>query len=113
MEKNAIDRNSLISVVIPTFNRAHLISEAIESVLAQSYPNWELIIVDDGSTDETQSLIRNFSDTRIRYFRIEHSGSFGTVRNFGIQASKGEYIAFLDSDDIWDPMKLEKQLQTI
>lgn len=110
---SAIEGKVLISVVIPTFNRAHLISETIESVLAQSYSNWELIIVDDGSTDDTQSLIRNFSDPRIRYSRIEHTGSFGAVRNLGIQASRGEFIAFLDSDDIWDPMKLEKQLHAI
>lgn len=100
----------LVSIIIPTYNRAHLIGETIESVLNQTYTNWELIIVDDGSTDATADVIHKYSDPRIRYHSIAHSGSFGMVRNHGIRQAKGLFIAFLDSDDLWQPDKLEKQL---
>ena len=102
--------NPLISVIIPTYNREHFLKDAIESVLSQTYNNLELIIVDDGSVDNTQQLVQKFTDKRINYIRQEHKGA-STARNRGIQEVKGEYIAFLDSDDIWLPKKIEKQLK--
>src|SRR6478609_11561206 len=100
----------LVSIIVPTYNRAHLIGETIQSVIDQSYKNWELIIVDDGSADNTNERIEKFNDKRIRFHRVEHSGVLGKVRNAGINFSKGELIAFLDSDDLWMPNKLEHQL---
>ncbi|HEX5171718.1 MAG TPA: glycosyltransferase family 2 protein [Cyclobacteriaceae bacterium] len=101
----------LVSVIIPAYNRGHLIGETINSVINQTYDNWELIIVDDGSTDETKSTIEKFSDTRIQYHKINHSGLLGLVRNQGISHASGEYIAFLDSDDMWHPEKLQIQVK--
>lgn len=104
------NENPLVSIVIPTYNRAHLIGETIQSVLDQTYTNWELIIVDDGSTDETQNIVGQYRNPGIKYYCVEHSGSFGVVRNLGLKHSRGDFIAFLDSDDLWKPDKLEKQL---
>ncbi len=103
----------LVSIIIPTFNRAHLIGETIQSVLDQSYSNWELIIIDDGSTDDTENYINKFNDNRIHYHAIEHCGILGKVRNEGLRYSKGDFIAFLDSDDLWLPHKLEVQLSLL
>ncbi|MED0988001.1 glycosyltransferase family 2 protein [Bacillus paramycoides] len=101
----------LISVVIPTYNRSKLIKRTIDSVLAQTYTNFELVIVDDASTDNTEDVINEYKDSRIKFIRL-HENSKGTKpRNIGIQASKGAYIALLDSDDEWLPNKLEKQLE--
>jgi glycosyltransferase involved in cell wall biosynthesis len=102
--------NPLISIVMPTYNRADLILETIQSVLRQSYSNWELVIVDDGSDDETESVIRAVGNNKITYHRISHTGFLGKVRNVGIEKSNGQYIAFLDSDDLWRTDKLELQL---
>ena len=108
----------LISVVIPTFNRALQVQAALKSVLAQTYPEFEVIVVDDGSTDGTgeaiQDIIRS-QDTggeRIRYFFQPNRGS-SVARNKGIEQARGEWIAFLDSDDVWLPEKLELQMQAI
>ncbi len=103
----------LVSIIVPTYNRGHLIGETIQSVIDQTYKNWELIIVDDGSTDDTKKRVVEFNDNRIRFHRMEHSGVLGRVRNAGIGYSKGDYIAFLDSDDLWLPNKLELQLSLI
>ncbi len=100
----------LVSIIIPTYNRAHLIEETIQSVIDQSYKNWELIIVDDGSTDETKKRIDELKDERIQYYAIEHSGIIAKVRNAGLSHATGECIAFLDSDDLWQPYKLDRQL---
>lgn len=102
--------NPLVSIIIPTYNRAHFLKEAINSVLSQTYKNWELIIVDDGSTDNTSEVVRGFADKRIVYLKQENMGA-PVARNRGIKESKGEYIAFLDSDDIWLPQKLQRQLE--
>ncbi len=83
---------------MPSYNRAHLLSIAIESVLLQHYSNWELLIVDDGSTDNTQKVIQDYNDIRIVYFK-KNNGGVCSARNYGVQHAKGEYIAFLDSDD--------------
>ena len=98
-----------ISVVIPTFNRAHLIGEAIESVLNQTFPDFELIVVDDGSTDDTQEVVHHFTDPRLKYLKLTNSG-VSAARNTGIQACSGDIVAFLDSDDLWLPEKLERQM---
>jgi glycosyltransferase involved in cell wall biosynthesis len=103
----------LISIVLPTYNRAHLISETIQSVLNQKYSNWELIIIDDGSTDNSRDTINKFNDQRIHYHAIDHCGILGKVRNTGLRYCKGDYIAFLDSDDIWLPNKLDFQLSLL
>jgi glycosyltransferase involved in cell wall biosynthesis len=99
-----------ISVIIPCFNRGHLLPRAIESVLGQSIGDFELIIVDDASSDDTQQLIRSFEDPRIEYIRHETNRGASAARNTGIEHSKGEFVAFLDSDDAWLESKLEKQL---
>lgn len=105
-------KKSFVSVIVPTYNRADLISKTIESILNQTYKNFELIIVDDGSTDNTEEVIRKFKDSRIKYTKTDHSGGIpARPRNIGIKKAKGEYIAFLDSDDMWLPEKLEKQIK--
>jgi len=104
-------KNSFISVIVPTYNRADLISETIESILNQTYKNFELIIVDDGSTDNTEEVIRKFKDSRIKYIKTDNWGGPARPRNTGIKKAKGEYIAFCDDDDIWLPKKLEKQIR--
>lgn len=101
---------ALVSIIIPTYNHAHLISESIQSVVEQTYQHWELIIIDDGSTDDTENIVGKFRDSRIQYHYIEHSGFVGVVRNHGIRKAKGEYIAFHDSDDLWRKDKLDFQL---
>jgi glycosyltransferase involved in cell wall biosynthesis len=100
--------NELITIVIPTRNRADRVSAAIGSVLAQTDRNWELIVVDDGSTDDTEAAIRSFDDDRIKYIRQNNQG-VSTARNRGIAESRGNLIAFLDSDDRWEPEKLRVQ----
>ncbi len=103
--------SSLISIIIPTYNRAALIGESIQSVLNQTYKHWELIIIDDGSHDDTHQVVSNFRDKRISYYSIAHCGIFGKVRNEGLRRANGEYVAFLDSDDLWCADKLETQLE--
>lgn len=102
----------MVSVVIPTFNRAEFIGRALQSVLSQNYPDLEVIIVDDASTDDTQDRIKILqeSDHRIRYFQHNRNRGAQAARNTGIQAAKGEYIAFLDSDNEWLSEKLQKQI---
>ena len=101
----------LISVVLPTYNRASTLLRAVNSVLNQTYPNLELIIVDDASNDETSNLIKNISDQRLKYIKHPEQRGAGTARNSGIEIAQGEYIAFQDSDDEWLPTKLEEQLK--
>jgi glycosyltransferase involved in cell wall biosynthesis len=99
----------LISVIIPTYNRAHLIKRSAKSVLNQTYKNLELIIIDDGSTDNTKEVINSLNDKRIVYVKQENQG-VSMARNNGVATAKGKYIAFQDSDDVWHLDKLEKQL---
>jgi glycosyltransferase involved in cell wall biosynthesis len=108
-----VETYPLVSVVIPTYNRASLIQKAIGSVLAQTHTQFELIIADDGSDDETKQVVLSINDPRIIYTRLEHSGHIGNVRNAGARAGKGEWLAFLDSDDQWLPHKLETQLNAL
>ena len=100
----------LVSVILPTYNRARLLGRAVKSVLNQTFEDFELIIVDDGSTDDTESVIRSFDDERIKYIRHPMRRGVSAARNTGIKASRGRYIAFQDSDDEWLPKKLEKQV---
>lgn len=100
-----------VSVVIPTYNRASVLSRAINSVLSQSFEDLELVIVDDGSTDETEEVIRSYDDPRIEYIRFEVNKGANTARKTGIEAAKGRYISFLDSDDKWLPSKVEQQVK--
>jgi len=97
----------VVTVVIPTFNRWPLVGEAVESVFAQSYSDFELIVVDDGSTDETQQELAKFR-SRLRLF-VKARGGVAAARNFGVSRAAGRYVAFLDSDDLWRPKKLEMQ----
>jgi glycosyltransferase involved in cell wall biosynthesis len=102
-----------VSVVIPTYNRARVLSKAVGSVLSQTYDDYEIIVVDDASVDDTASVIRKFKDRRITYVRREKNGGEAASRNTGIGLSKGKYIASQDSDDEWLPGKLEKQIRLI
>ncbi|MCQ2495203.1 MAG: glycosyltransferase [Lachnospiraceae bacterium] len=99
----------MVSIIIPTFNRGSTIKESIQSVLTQTYTNFELIIVDDGSTDNTREVVLSIDDNRIRYIYQNNSGACA-ARNNGIDNSVGAFIAFHDSDDIWHEDKLEKQM---
>lgn len=96
-----------VSIILPTFNRANLIIKAIESVLNQTYQNFELIIVDNFSTDNTLEIVNSFNEKRIKYFKYRNNGIIAKSRNYGIEKSQGKYIAFLDSDDWWKRNKLE------
>lgn len=106
-------KNPTVSVIIPTYNRAHLVGRAIQSVLNQTYQDFEIIVIDDGSTDNTEDIIREFqkTDKRIKYIKHEKNKGGSAARNTGIKAARGEYIAFQDSDDEWLPEKLEKQMR--
>lgn len=104
---------SLVSVIIPTYNRAYCLDRAIESVINQTYLDWELIIVDNYSSDDTDSLVSKYSNNRIRLLKIHNQGVIAASRNKGIRHSSGEYIAFLDSDDWWSPDKLTKSVESL
>ena len=101
----------IVSIIMPSYNTAQFIAESIRSVQAQTYPHWELIIVDDCSTDQTDEVVEKFlSDSRIRYLKNERNSGAAISRNRAISEAKGKWIAFLDSDDLWHPKKLEKQI---
>lgn len=100
----------LVSVIIPTYNRGYIIERAIESVQKQTYSEIEILVVDDGSTDNTEEIVSKISDSRIRYIKNPKNCGVSHTRNLGIAAAKGKYIAFQDSDDIWKPEKLQKQM---
>lgn len=104
--------NDLVSIIMPSYNTGKYIDKTIESVLAQTYTNWELIIVDDCSEDDTDDKLKNFeSDRRIHYFKNEKNSGAAISRNIALRVAKGKWIAFLDSDDLWKPKKLEKQIR--
>jgi len=97
----------LVSIVMPTYNHAKYLSISVQSVLDQTFTNWELIIVDNFSTDNTLEVLSKFSDTRIKLLQINNEGCIGKSRNLAIKSAKSEWLAFLDSDDSWEPNKLE------
>lgn len=103
----------MVSVILTTYNRAHLVLESICSVLNQTYADLELIIADDGSEDNTEEQVRTMYDPRIRYFKLPHTGRTAILKNFAIRQAKGALIAFIDSDDSWLENKLEKQVQLL
>lgn len=103
-----------ISIIICTYNRANLLPKAINSVLSQSYGDFELIIIDDASTDSTSEVVSGFTDSRIKYHKNKNNLGISKSRNLGVSLASGEYIAMLDSDDYWlDNNKLQKQLDVI
>lgn len=97
----------MFSILIPTYNRSNNLSKAIKSILSQTYTHFEIIIIDDGSTDETASVVKSFRDPRIIYKHIENYGGPARPRNIGITLAKGEWVCFLDDDDWWSSEKLE------
>ena len=102
--------NDLVSVIMPSYNTGAFIKESINSVLNQTYSNLELIIVDDCSTDNTDEIVSKIKDDRIKYLKNEKNSGAAISRNYAIREAKGKWIAFLDSDDLWHPEKLEKQI---
>lgn len=102
--------NPKVSIVIPTYNRVEFLPKAIQSVLNQTYRDWEMIIVDDGSIDKTEEIVKGYKESRIRYIVHKYNLGLSAARNTGIKNSRGEYIAFLDSDDEWFPEKISCQM---
>jgi len=108
----SLTKEKLVSVIIPTYNRKNWVKEAVGSVLSQTYPNYELIIVDDGSTDNTCRVLFPFK-SRIKKYIFQQNSGPSAARNKGIEVSCGEWITFLDSDDLWKPEKLAKQIEVL
>jgi len=100
------------SIILPTFNRCYIIWRAIQSVIKQTYPFWELLIIDDGSTDNTDKLVKQFTDPRIKYFKKKKQEGPSPARNFGLTKASGDYIAYLDSDNRWSDDFLEVMRKT-
>jgi glycosyltransferase involved in cell wall biosynthesis len=98
---------------MPTYNRAGYIHETIDSIRGQTYANWELIIVDDGSEDDTEQVVSRFNDERINFLKAGRVGINGKVKNIGLKQAKGDLFAFIDSDDLWSHTKLEKQVRAL
>ena len=104
--------SDLVSVIMPSYNTGNYIAESIQSVLNQTHTNWELLIVDDCSSDETDKVVEAFlSDKRIRYLKNSRNMGAAESRNFALREAKGKWIAFLDSDDLWETQKLERQIE--
>ena len=102
-----------VSVVIPTYDRADVLPRAMDSALGQTVADLELVVVDDGSTDDTEAVVADYDDDRVRYVAHERNRGANVARNTGVEAADGEYVAFLDSDDEWKPTKLERQLDRL
>ena len=103
--------HDLVSIIMPSYNTAQYIADSIRSVQAQTYKNWELLIVDDCSSDNSDDVVAPFlSDARIRYLKNEVNGGAAVSRNYALREARGRWIAFLDSDDLWHPEKLERQI---
>lgn len=102
----------LVSIITPLYNASRYIAQMIESVQAQTYTNWELLIVDDGSTDDSLEIVVEFAkkDTRIKWSKAEKNGGAAKARNAALERAQGRYIAYLDADDLWYPEKLERQI---
>lgn len=104
-------KNPLVSIVMVNYNKEQFLREAVESVIAQTYRNWELIIVDDGSTDNSAEILKGYKDERIRLYFLEENRHICYATNYGLERVRGEYVARLDSDDVWRADKLEKQIE--
>ena len=102
--------NGLVSIIMPSYNTAAYIKDSIQSVINQTFHEWELIIVDDCSTDNTEEIVKGIKDTRIKFFKNEKNSGAAESRNKALREAQGKWIAFLDSDDLWLPEKLEKQI---
>lgn len=102
---------SRVNAIVASYNGEKTLTSAISSILSQTYSDLDLLLVDDGSTDSTANLLKNYKDPRIKHFQLENSGSPAKPRNFGIARAGGDFIAFCDQDDLWHPEKLEKQLE--
>lgn len=102
-----------VSIILPTYNRAHRVGKAIESVLAQTYTDFELLVIDDGSTDETEQVVTGYMDKRVHYYRMGENGGQSKARNCGMQLAQYDYLAFEDSDDLWRPEKLKVQMEAM
>ncbi|NJM79289.1 MAG: glycosyltransferase family 2 protein [Flavobacterium sp.] len=107
--------NALVSIITPSYNSANFIVETIQSVQKQSYENWEMIIVDDGSTDNIEEIIQSLiqKDDRIQFYKLAQNSGPAVARNAGIEKAKGKYLTFIDADDIWFPNFIEKSIKTI
>jgi glycosyltransferase involved in cell wall biosynthesis len=99
-----------VSIILPTYNRAQKVGKSIESVLKQTYTYFELLVIDDGSTDQTEEVVNSYKDKRVRYYRLLENGGQSKARNQGIKFAQYDYLAFEDSDDLWRPGKLEAQM---
>lgn len=106
-------RTPEVSIILPTYNRLPLLRKAVDSVLAQTHRDFELVIVDDGSTDGTRTCLESIGDSRVRPIWLEHRGDLTSARSAGLRHARGEWVAFLDSDDLWLPEKLALQLQRL
>ena len=110
---NNVNNNTKISIIIPTYNGKKYIRETIESVINQTWQNWELIIIDDGSEDNTCEIISAMNDPRIHIHKVGRIGIVGRLLNLGLEKASGDLIAFLDHDDLWAPTKLAKQVEAL
>lgn len=107
-----LEKAPVVSIIMPTYNRGNIIMNSINSVLSQSYSNWELLVCDDGSTDNTQKIIKKIKNEKIKYFKLRKKGA-ASARNYGLSKAKGEYIAYLDTDNIWSPNYLSVMIGTL
>lgn len=107
--------NALVSIITPSFNSAKFIAETIQSVQNQTYQNWEMIIVDDGSSDETENVVLSIieKDKRIQFYKLNQNSGPAVARNTGIEKASGDYMTFIDADDIWFPTFIENNIKTI
>lgn len=112
MKNLSNENNFLVSIITPVYNSSKYIDQCIESVLSQTYSNWEMIVVNDKSTDNSRAIIEEYvrKDPRIKLFNNEKNMGVAATRNKALEVSKGRFVAFLDSDDFWAPRKLERQI---
>ena len=102
-----------VSIILPTYNRAAKVGKAIDSVLRQTWEEFELLVIDDGSADNTEEVVRTYADRRIVYYRMSENGGQARARNCGMRMANYDYLAFEDSDDLWRPQKLERQMEAM